>query len=99
MENPSETYNGNFNSFVAFSELVLLSTICKDFISTNYKETVKTLQPVSQDQRNLISNVVAVISILLTNGASFATPECLFTMARRLKTWLRSTMSQKTFNS
>ena len=40
-----------------------------------------------------------VIKIVLTSGATSATPERSFSMARRLKTWLRSTMTQKRFNS
>ena len=48
---------------------------------------------------SIIQNVVKIVKIVLTNGATSATPERSFSMARRLKTWQRSTMSQRRFNS
>ena len=36
---------------------------------------------------------------VFVRAATSATPERSFSLARRLKTWLRSTMSQKRFNS
>ena len=99
METLSETHNGDFNLFLIFSKLALLPTIRKDFVPINFEDILNTLQLVSQDKRSLISNVVAVIRVVLTNGATSASLECLFSMTRRLKTWLCSTVSQKMFNS
>ena len=50
------------------------------------------------EKRRLIQNVT-VIKIILTNGATSATPERSFSMLRKIKTWLRSRMSQKRLNS
>ena len=36
---------------------------------------------------------------VFVRAATSATPERSFSLARRLKTWLRSTMNQKRFNS
>ena len=47
----------------------------------------------------MIENVVVIIRLVLTMGATSATPERSFFSMRRLKTWLRSTMKQKLFNS
>ena len=39
------------------------------------------------------------MKVVLVNGGTTATPERSFSMARRSKTWLRSTMKQRRFNS
>ena len=36
---------------------------------------------------------------MLTAGAASVTPEMSFSLARRVETWLRSSMTQKRFNS
>lgn len=58
--------------------MALFSSICKDFVPINFEDVVKTLQSVSQDQRNLISNNVSVVRIVSTNSATSATPESFF---------------------
>ena len=47
----------------------------------------------------MIENIIAIVKITLVNGATSATPERSFSLARRLKTWNRSNMKQKRFNS
>ena len=47
----------------------------------------------------LICNIITIIRLVLTNGSTSATTERSFSMARRMKTWLRSTIKQKRFNS
>ena len=59
----------------------------------------KGIQLLSREKRKLIRNVVLIARLVLTNGATSATPERSFSTLRRLKTWLRSTMKQKRFNS
>ena len=39
------------------------------------------------------------MKVVLVSGATTATPERSFSMAIRIKTWLRSTMEQRRFNS
>ena len=39
------------------------------------------------------------MKVVLVSGATTATPERSFSMARRIKTWLRSTIKQQRFNS
>ena len=50
-------------------------------------------------ERSLIKNVIKLLKLVLVGAATSATPEQSFSLAQRLKTWLRSTMSQKRFNS
>ena len=57
------------------------------------------MQSLSNEKHKLIKNVVIIIRLVLTMGGISATPERSFSTMKRLKTWLRSTMSQKRFNA
>ena len=46
-----------------------------------------------------VKNIWTIIRIALTSGAVSATPERSFSMQTRIKTWLRSTVDQKRYNS
>ena len=80
-------------------ELELLPTIFRGFKPVNFSDVVGVIQSLSNEKRKLIKNVVIIIRLVLTMGATSATPERSFSTMRRLKTWLRSTMSQKSFNA
>ena len=51
------------------------------------------------DERELIPNIILLCNLLLINPATSATPESSFSLARRIKTWQRATMTRKRFNS
>ena len=57
-----------------------------------------TLQAMDRSKCFLIENLWTIIRIVLTSGATSATPERSFSLQRRIKTWLRSTMGQKRYN-
>ena len=80
-------------------ELELLPTIFSGFKPVKFSDVVDVIQSLSNEKRKLIKNVVIIIRLILTRGATSATPERSFSTMRRLKTWLRSTMSQKRFNA
>ena len=50
-------------------------------------------------QQCLLPNAVKILELLLVNPATTATPERSFSLARRIKTWLRSTSTAVHFNS
>ena len=51
------------------------------------------------DTRLLLPNAMIVIQLLLINPATSATPERSFSVARRIKAWLRSSMTLSRFNA
>ena len=51
------------------------------------------------DERQLIPNIIVLCNLLLINPATSAIPERSFSLARRIKTWQRVTMTQKRFSS
>ena len=91
-------YFGDFDSLVISSELDLLPTIFEKNSPCNFEEIVRDLHSTPQHQR-VICNVITIIWLVLTNGSTSVSAERSFSMTRRMKTWLRSTMTQKRFNS
>ena len=52
-----------------------------------------------KDQLTLMPNITTLIKLLIVNPATSSSSERSFSLARRLKTWLRSTMLTKRFNA
>ena len=91
-------FGGDYDAESLTAELQLLPTIF-DNEPVNLEEVVEVLKSLSREKRMLIRNCVIIIRIILTAGATSATPERSFSMLRRIKTWLRSRMGQKRLNS
>ncbi|XP_076347747.1 zinc finger MYM-type protein 1-like [Tachypleus tridentatus] len=64
-----------------------------------FNEIYLALKQLKELQRCLISEVISLVKLLLVNPSTNAVGERSFLTARRLKTWLRSTMNQSRFNS
>ena len=92
-------FDGDFNADQLESELHLLATIFKDSKPVDFHDICKTLQAMDKDVRPMIKSIWTITRMVLTSGATSATPERSFSMQRRIKTWLRSTMGQKRYNS
>ena len=92
-------FNGDFDADQLESELHLIPTLFKESNPVDFRDICKTLQSVDKSVRPLFKNIWTIIRIVLTSGATSATPERSFSMQRRIKTWLRSTMGQKRYNS
>ena len=92
-------FRGDYDHDSLITELQLLPAIFDDCEPVNFGDIVKGIQLLSREKRKLIRNVVLIARLVLTNGATSATSERSFSTLRRLKTWLRSTMNQKRFNS
>ena len=92
-------FDGDFNVDQLESELHLIPTIFKDSIPVDFHDICKMLHAMDKDVRPMIKNIWTITRILLTSGATSATPERSFSMQRRIKAWLRSTMGQKRYNS
>lgn len=98
----TDTYENDLSASSLKTELLLLKTI---YESKNYElpecfsDLISVLKKTQTAERKLIPNIFILAKILLVNAATSATAERSFSLARRLKTWIRSTMSQKRFNS
>jgi hypothetical protein len=61
-------------------------------------DAVRTLTEIEPSVRKLFEMVEVLVKLLIVVPASSAEAERLFSMLRRLKTWLRSTMGQERLN-
>ena len=92
-------FKNDYDEESLMAELQLLPTIFEECPPINLEDVVKVIKSFAPEKRKLIQNVVTVMKIILTSGATSATLERSFSMLRRIKTWLRSRMSQKRPNS
>ena len=82
------------------AELMILRTMFANESVSYFEEIkVKLMNDFTKAERVLIKNVIKMMKLVFVGAATSATPERSFSLAQRLKTWLRSTMNQKIFNS
>lgn len=62
-------------------------------------DAAEILRNMSTDMRQMFSEVEKLVRLLMVCPCSSASAERSFSALRRLKTWLRSTMSQSRLNS
>ena len=91
-------YSDDLNVDALLVELSILKHYCQDLHVVCFDDIHDFLKQ-NQDKMALIPNIVNLVMLLLINPSTSATPERTFSMARRLKSWNRSTMTQKRFNS
>ena len=80
-------------------ELQTIKVILKDKDIICYDDLIEQMQSLSREEKTLIRNVCVICKLLAVNPATSATAERTFSMARRVKTWMRSTMLPSRFNS
>ena len=73
--------------------------VFKLMLSGEFHEIYNAFQSFDQCEKDLISEIVTVFKLILVNPATNAVSERSFSTARRLKTWLRSSMNQIRFNN
>ena len=95
-----DEYTDDFDISALPAELLILRTMFANENVSYFEEIkIKLKNESIKAERSLIKNVIKLMKLVLVGAATSATPERSFSLARRLKTWLRSTMSQKRFNS
>ena len=105
-----ESYQKEYDDFVSVyaddvektvlpSELLILRTMFESMEPVHFGDIVEKLKTISPQELAIINNVITIIKIVLTTGATSATPERSFSLARRVKIWLRSSITQKRFNA
>ena len=94
-----KTYKGDVDISSLETELLILKTMFSDHPVSTFQDILKHLQSLPTHKHGLIKNVITICILLLVNPTTTATAERSFSLARRLKTWERSTMKQERFNS
>ena len=63
-----------------------------------FKDVYNKTKTCPESEKELIPNIMHIIKLLLINPATSSSPERRFSTSRRLKFWLRSTMTSQRFN-
>ena len=71
----------------------------KDAEFTCLDDILAKIKQFSEAEKCMISQIITICKLVLVNPATSAAGERSFSSARRLKTWLRSTMTQTRFSN
>ena len=92
-------YQSDINVEELEVELQTLKVLLKDKDIVYADDLISEMQSLPSEEKKLIKNVCILCKLLVVNPATSATAERTFSMARRVKTWMRSTMLPSRFNS
>ena len=94
-----EKYATDVNMSDLNVDLVTFKVLMKDKHIEHFYNLLKEMRLLENPKKKFLVNVCKICRILAINPASSATAERTFTLARRVKTWMRSTMFPTRFNS
>ena len=63
-----------------------------------FKDILEQLKSLSEAKKKMIPNFINICKLIIVNPATSCTPERSLSTAKRIKTWSRSTMTNKRFN-
>ena len=99
LEYVKNIYKDDIDTAQIKTEAFSMSTMFKETSCANFFDIFAHLQSLHPTKLKLIPNIITIVQLILINPATSCTPERSFFNARRLKTWLRSTMTTKRFNN
>ena len=79
-------------------ELLILKELFKDVDAVCFDDILKHFKSFPIETR-IIPHISLVVILHLVNPSTSASAERSFSLSRRLKTWQRSTMTQKRYNA
>ena len=76
-----------------------MSTMFQGRNCKNISDILEHLESLHPTKCALIPNLLTNVHLILINPATCCTPERSFSVARTIKTWVRSTMTTKRFSN
>ena len=95
----SKIYEGDIDMDRLPCQLDLFKVMLQDYEILCFNDIHEIVKCFTAAQLDAIGEVSKIIHLILINPATSATGERSFSMARRIKTWLRSTMTPQRFNN
>lgn len=92
-------YSEDINISNLDAHLAIFKVLMKDSTASCFSEILNQVKLMSDEEKLMMENVLTICKLLNINPATSATGERSFSTARRVKTWLRSNMTQRRFNS
>ena len=93
-----ETYGADFDAARIEVQLDTLHTHLKEVKDINLLDIVKYVKSLSPTLKSFFSEIVTLVTLILVMPVTNALSECSFSQLRRIKTHLRTTMSQERLN-
>lgn len=97
MEYLKENYAEDIKLEYLFVQLDIFKMLMKNTKISCFSDVLNEVKSLDTAQKNMISEVIVICKLLQVNPATSTSAELSFSMARRVKTWLRANMSQKRF--
>ena len=94
-----EKYATNVNMSDLNVELATFKVLMEDKQIEHFHDLLKEMRLLENPEKKFLVNVCKICRILAVNPTSGATAERTFSLVRRVKTWMRSTMLPTRFNS
>ena len=95
----TEFYKDDFDSAQLEMQLKVMSSNLPQVPPNDFSSVLNYLRSISTSQRVLLSQVCKLASLILVMPSTNASSERSFSSLRRIKTYLRSTMSQSRLNN
>ena len=92
-------YKDDIDPIQVQTEAFSMPTMFQGSNCKNFLDILEHLESLHPTKCALIPNLLTIVHLILINPATSCTPERSFSVARRIKTWLRSTMTTKRFNN
>ena len=92
-------YKDDVNVGTLNAQLEIFKLLMKEGEFTCLDDIQAKMKTFSEAEKSMISEIITICNLLLVNPATSAAGERSFSSARRLKTWLRSTMTQTRFSN
>ena len=92
-------YKDNIDPMQVPTEAFSKSTLFQGSNCKTFSDILECLESLHTTKCALIPNLLTTVHIMLINPATSCTPERSFSVARRIKTLLRSVMTTKRFNN
>ena len=93
-----EMYGGKIDMDAPEVEANVFRTMTCPKNQNHVKDVYNKIKTCPESEKELIPNIMRIIKLLLINLATSCSPERSFSTARRLKSWLWSTMTSQRFN-
>ena len=94
-----KNYASDINTTDLNVELATFKVLMEGKEIEHFHDLLKEMGLLEKPEKKYLTNICKICKILAVNPASSATAERTFSLARRVKTWMRSTMLPTRFNS
>ena len=99
MEYLKENYAGDIKMECLSAQLDIFRELMKNTKLICFSDVLNAVKSLDTAQKHMISEVIVICKLIQASPVTSASAERSFSMARRVKTWLRTNMNQNRFTN